>query len=94
MNYTNIKVHNEIEFCTLTNIDLKNQIEREFLKGRISYYEKWEEAGLFKKIFGVRTGCTICINEMQKEKAEEIIADMKLNDKINFICKPIERRFF
>ncbi|HKM04022.1 MAG TPA: hypothetical protein VJZ04_05445 [Lachnospiraceae bacterium] len=94
MNYSNIKVHNEIAFCTLTNFDLKNQIEKEFIKESISYYEKWENIGFIKRVFGMRTGCTICINQMQKEKAEEIIIGMKLHEKIDIICKPIEKKFF
>ena len=94
MNYSNVKVHNEIAFCTLANIELKNQIEKEFLRDRISYYEKWEDPGFFRRLLGVRTSCTICINEMQKDKAEQIINDMKLGNKVDMICRPIEKRFF
>lgn len=94
MTYANVKVHNEIAFCSVTNIEIKNKIEREFLKNRISYYEKWENPGFFRRLFGSRSECIICINEMQKDKAEEVFQEMKINDKVEMIEKPVEKTFF
>lgn len=92
--YTSMKVHNEIALCAVTDLEIKKQIEKEFLNNRISYCEKWEDPGFFRKIFGGRSECTICINEMQREKAEEVLQTMNLNDKIEMIGKPVDKTYF
>ena len=92
--YTGVKVHNEIIFCTVYNLDLKSKIEKEFLKNRISYYETWEKVGFFMRLFGKKQGCQICINEMQKDKAEELVDALKLGEGCLLVEKPVERTFF
>lgn len=92
--YTGLKVHNEIALCAVSDIDMKNRIEKEFLKNRISYCEKWEEPGFFRKLFGSRLECTICINSMQQEKAQEVLASMNLDDSVEIIGKPVDKTYF
>lgn len=92
--YTGTKVHNEIIFCTVYDFELKAKIEKEFLNNRISYYESWEKIGFIMRLFGKKQGCNICINEMQKEKAKEILDKIETKESIKIIDKPIEKTFF
>ena len=75
ISFADVKVHNEVEFCTITDLNVKKQLERLFLDERISYYEKWDDVSFFKRVFagGEKSKCTLCINEMQRDKAEEIL---------------------
>ncbi len=92
--YTSLKVHNEIAFLAVTDLEIKKQIEKEFLNNRISYCEKWEDPGFFRRLFGGRPECTICINEMQREKAEEVLRVMNVSDKVEMIGKPVDKTYF
>ncbi|MDE6419592.1 MAG: hypothetical protein K2K87_03580 [Lachnospiraceae bacterium] len=92
--YTGLKVHNEIALCAVIDLEVKKRIEKEFLNNRISYCEKWENPGFFRKIFGGRPECTICINEMQREKAEEVLRSMQVEDQVELICKPVDKTYF
>ena len=55
LTFSDVKVHNEIEYCIVQDPDIKVKIERAFLNNRISYYEKWEEPSLFRKLLPTRT---------------------------------------
>ena len=75
MKYNKSYYHNEIELVRVENIELKNKIEKAFLRNRISYFIRWDKVTLFQKIFGKRNNeqCKICINEWDKEIAMEIL---------------------
>ncbi|MGN0471292.1 MAG: hypothetical protein ACI4F8_00455 [Lachnospiraceae bacterium] len=92
--YTASKVHNEIIFCVVYDQNKKTVIEKAFLKNRISYYETWEKVSFLMRLFGKKEGCQICINDMQREKAEEIIRELDLGDSVEMICKPIDKTYF
>ena len=92
--YTGLKVHNEIIFCTVYDLNKKSIIEKEFLKNRISYYETWEKVSFIMRLFGKKQGCHICINEMQKEKAEEIFKELDLGEGVQMVVKPLEKTYF
>lgn len=96
MDFSDVKIHNEIEFCTVWDNDVKMTIERAFLQNRISYYEKWDDASFFSRLFGKsESRCTICINRMQIEKAEEILKDLPLDPKnYEMVLKRIDKTFF
>lgn len=97
ISFADVKVHNEVEFCTITDLNVKKQLERLFLDERISYYEKWDDVSFFKRVFagGEKSKCTLCINEMQRDKAEEILeAHPDLKASIEMINKKVERTFF
>ena len=51
ISFADVKVHNEVEFCTITDLNVKKQLERLFLDERISYYEKWDDVSFFKRVF-------------------------------------------
>lgn len=95
--YSKVKVNNEIDFCSVTDTDVKTAIEKAFMKARVSYFLRWEKPGLFSRIFGGRKpDIVFCINSAQLETAEEVIGGLgdaessikmlrtKSNNKIGF----------
>lgn len=68
--YTTVKVNNEIELCEVSDPDCKQLIERALLKNRISYYIRWPKPSIFSH---KKDSCIICINDMAKEEAENVI---------------------
>lgn len=68
--YTTVKVNNEIELCEVSDPDCKQMIERALLKNRISYYIRWPKSSIFSH---KKDSCIICINDMAKEEAENVI---------------------
>lgn len=68
--YTTVKVNNEIELCEVSDPDCKQLIERALLKNRISYYIRWPKSSIFNH---KKYSCIICINDMAKEEAENVI---------------------
>ncbi|MBQ0043228.1 MAG: hypothetical protein KBS85_07955 [Lachnospiraceae bacterium] len=94
LSYSNLKVHNEIALCAVNSLEIKDKIEKEFLKNRISYCEKWEEPGLLRKLIGIRPECTILINEMQIEKARELVEALNLGNKVQMIERPVDKTYF
>lgn len=68
--YTTVKVNNEIELCEVSDPDCKHLIERALLKNRISYYIRWPKPSIFNR---KKVSCIICINDMAKEEAENVI---------------------
>ena len=43
LSFADVKIHNEIEFCKITDSSFRKTIEKAFLENSISYYEKWDE---------------------------------------------------
>ncbi|MDE6913350.1 MAG: hypothetical protein K2P35_06610 [Lachnospiraceae bacterium] len=95
--YSKVKVNNEIDFCSVTDADVKVVIEKAFMKARVSYFLRWEKPGLLSKIFGGRKqDIVFCINSAQLEVAEEVLGELgdiessikmlrtKSNNKIGF----------
>lgn len=94
--FSDVKVHNEIEFCIVRDPDVKTKIERAFLNNRISYYEKWESQSFFGKLFGSRSHsqCTLCINSMQADKANELLESLHLDKQVEMVMKRVDRTYF
>lgn len=92
--YTKVKVHNEIELCEVADIEIKDRIEKELLKCRVSYFLRWTKP----KWFGSnRNGtCIFCVNDAQKEIAENAIRELGLdsNDKVKFLMKKVDKIFY
>ncbi len=95
--YSKVKVNNEIDFCSVSDTDVKTAIEKVFMKARVSYFLRWEKPGLFSKIFGGgKPDIVFCINSAQLEIAEEALGGLgeiessikmlrtKSNNKIGF----------
>ena len=73
---------------------MKERIEKLLLKNRVSYYVKWEKAGFFSRDkFGT---CIFCVNQLQKEAADEAIRLLVEEDKgkIKFINRKLNNTFY
>lgn len=79
MKYTISYYHNEIELIRVDSPELKNKIEKAFLRNRISYFIRWDKGSLWQRLFGKGESkyCKICINDWDKEKALEILKEME-----------------
>ena len=75
MNYNKSYYHNEIELVRVNSTELKNKIEKAFLRNRISYFIRWDRESVWQKMFGRKNSeqCKICINDWDKELALEIL---------------------
>ena len=86
-----------MDFCSVTDIDVKAALEKAFMKARVSYFLRWEKPGFFAKLFsGSKPSIVFCINSAQIETAEEVVkslgemeADLKMlrtksNNRVGF----------
>ncbi len=92
--YQKVKVHNELEWCQVTDIETKEKIEKVLLKHRVSYFVKWEKPRFFSNDkFGT---CVFCVNQLQKEIADEAVEslDEEVKGKIKFINRRVEKTFY
>ena len=75
--YSKVKVNNEIDFCSVTDTNVKTTLEKAFMKARVSYFLRWEKPGFFSKIFGgTKPSIVFCINSAQIDTAEEVLKDL------------------
>jgi len=51
VSFTGTKVNNETPFCRAFNLNTKEKLEKIFYRNRISFYVRWEERNLFKRMF-------------------------------------------
>ena len=79
MKYNKSYYHNEIELIRVNNTELKNKIEKIFLRNRISYYIRWDKPSFWQKLVGKDTSkqCRICINEWDKDIAMELLKKLE-----------------
>ena len=94
--YSKVKVNNEMDFCSVTDIDVKAALEKAFMKARVSYFLRWEKPGFAKLFSGSKPSIVFCINSAQIETAEEVVkslgemeADLKMlrtksNNRVGF----------
>lgn len=92
--YTKVKVHNEIELCEVEDVEIKDCIEKELLKNRVSYFLRWTKPKWFSN--NKKGTCIFCVNEAQKELAEECIHTLGLDsgDKVKFLMKKVDKIFY
>lgn len=75
--YSKVKVNNEMDFCSVTDNNVKTVLEKAFMKARVSYFLRWEKPGFFARIFaGAKPRIVFCINSAQAETAEEVIKEL------------------
>lgn len=92
--YQKVKVHNELEWCQVSDLATKERIEKMLLKNRVSYFVKWEKPKLFSNDkFGT---CVFCVNQLQKDIADEAIHELEeeVKGKIKFINRKVEKTFY
>ena len=70
--YAAEKVNNEIELCEIMEEECKKQIEKAFLKNRISYFMRWRKVSIFHR----HEVCIICVNETDREAAEAVVKEI------------------
>lgn len=63
-----IRFQNEVAFCEVNSIEIKNQIERVLMKNQIAFSEDW-----CGKLFSKSTRCIIRINSLMAETARDLI---------------------
>lgn len=92
--YSKVKVHNEIELCEVEDLEIKERLEKELLKNRISYYLRWTKPRLFGR--NKNGTCIFCVNEAQREVAEAAIKELGFdsNNKVKFIMKKVDKIFY
>lgn len=92
--YQKVKVHNEMEWCQVSDMETKKNIEKLLLKSRVSYYVKWEKPKLFS---GDKFGtCIFCVNQLQKDTADDAIQPLLMDDnvRIKFINRKLDKSFY
>lgn len=94
--YQKVKVHNEVEWCQVTDMATKEKIEKVLLQNRVSYFVKFDKPKWFSfsnDKFGV---CVFCVNQLQKDIADEAIMDIaeELRGKIKFVNRRVDRTFY
>lgn len=79
MKYSDSYYYNEIELIRVNNLELKNKIEKTFLRNRISYFIRWDKVTLWQRLTGKinKEQCKICINEWDKEMALELLKEFE-----------------
>lgn len=79
MGYNKAYYHNEIELVRVNSTELKNKIEKAFLRNRISYFIRWDKVTIWQRLFGKKNSeqCKICINDWDRELALEILKSLE-----------------
>ena len=76
--------NNEIPFCKVTSEEAKKELERVFLRHRISYFVEWPDKSWFQRVFGSKKfSCVVKINNADFARARELVSgirDIKLRD--------------
>ena len=76
--YSKVKVNNEMDFCSVTEPEVKAVLEKAFMKARVSYFLRWEKPGFFSRIFGGgKTRIVFCINSAQLDTADEVLKELE-----------------
>lgn len=78
---SNGMINGEVAFCKVYSVEAKNQLEKMFLKNRISYFIEWQERSFFSRLFKSEDGneknvFVIRIHEADVEKATGLVAGM------------------
>lgn len=92
--YQKVKVHNELEWCQVSDMATKDKVEKLLLKHRVSYFVKWEKPRLFS---GDKFDtCIFCVNQLQKEIADEAIQELgeEVKGKIKFVNRKVDKTFY
>ena len=72
-----VKVNNEMDFCSVSDIKTKAMLEKAFMRAGISYFLRWEKPSFIAKLFGgAKPNMVFCINSAQIEKAQNVIDDL------------------
>lgn len=92
--FQKVKVNNEIEWCEVNDLEIKDKIEKVLLKNRVSYCINWSKPRLFSS--EKNSKCIFCVNSLQKENAEEAIESLPddVKAKITYLNKKVEKVYY
>lgn len=84
--YTRVRVNHEIELCEIYEREVKDKIEKAFVKSGVSFFVKWKRE---KNVQGANGKYIICVNQLQKQCAEAAIYEIleDVNDNVTFVDK-------
>ena len=87
--YTRVRVNNEIELCDIYEREVKDKIEKAFVKNGVSFFIKWKRE---RNAQGEAGKYIICVNQLQKQRAEAAIHGIleDANDNVTFVDKKAE----
>ena len=88
--YTRVRVNNEIELCEIYEREVKDKIEKAFVKNGVSFFVKWKRE---RNSQGEDGRYIICVNQLQKQRAEAAIHEIleDANDNVTFVDKKTEK---
>ena len=92
--FQKVKVHNEIAWCEVNELAVKEQLEKVLLKNRVSYCISWGKPKWFQP--DKKEKCTFCVSQLQREAAEEAIQALpeEVLSKIVFINKKVDKIYY
>lgn len=78
---SNGMISGEVAFCKVYSADAKSQLEKLFLKNRISYFIEWQDRSFFSRLLKKEDGneknvFIIRIHEADLEKATKLVEGM------------------
>ncbi|MCR5250436.1 MAG: hypothetical protein K6E50_07510 [Lachnospiraceae bacterium] len=84
---TKVQVNNEIDLCEVVPgkskrmEEIRHRIEAALQYARISYFLRWQEPGLFARIFlREKPRLVFCINAAQQEDALQVFEELQLTE--------------
>ncbi len=93
--YQKEKVNNEVEWCQVYDLALKEKIEKSLLKNRVSYCILFEKPKLFSA--DKREKYIFCVNSLQKDIADNALSEIgdpeELKGKIVFLNRKVEKTY-
>ena len=95
--FSDLKVHNEIELCEVGDFETKDKIEKALLKERISFFVRWKEKNFLARIFTDKNSTgIICVNDLQREAAEACVKRLEQEESIQvkFLLQKVEKVYF
>lgn len=81
--YTRVRVNNEVELCETYEREIKDKIEKAFVRTGVSFFIKWKRERNDRKENGKYI---IFVNQYQKQRAEAVIHELleDVNDDVTF----------
>ncbi len=93
--YQKEKVNNEVEWCQVYDLQLKEKIEKALLRHRVSYCILFEKPRLFSS--DKREKYIFCVNSLQKEAADNALTDVgdveEFKGKIVFLNRKVDKSY-
>lgn len=68
--YTHMRVNNEIELCEIYEREIKDKVEKAFVRNGVSFFIKWKRERSGPK---ENSKYLIFVNQHQRQKAEAVI---------------------